>query len=178
MKETYNLAYKYFYIFEDKAKPGLLTIVSVWFIRKQQRKNVKMSFPILKGFVPLNTDQLYGMLANIKEEPRDVTEHAPAEVLFPEINVLLKEVKKEREAGEPSNANNSVGGLPKEFSWLKEISKSGKRGNQHFRAEAVHKVLRPDITSSLIRDFDTGEHLPCKIIKSNKSNMEMYLGKG
>lgn len=64
-------------------------------------------------FVPLNTNQLYGMLANIKEEPHDVAKNAPSEVMSPEINHSMKKVKKEREIGEPSNANNNVGGLLK-----------------------------------------------------------------
>ncbi|KAL5078855.1 hypothetical protein RYX36_007276 [Vicia faba] len=48
----------------------------------------------------------------------------------------------------------------------------------HFPPEVIHKSLHPDITSCLIRDFDMGEYLPCKIIKSKRQNMEMYLGKG
>ncbi|KAL5055525.1 hypothetical protein RYX36_036207 [Vicia faba] len=78
-----------------------------------------MSSPTLKGFVPFNTNQLYGMLLNINEEPQTPTEHAPTKVLFPEINASLKEVKREREVGEPSNANNRDGGLHKELSWMK-----------------------------------------------------------
>ncbi|CAI8593619.1 unnamed protein product [Vicia faba] len=137
-----------------------------------------MSSPILKGFIPLNTDQLYGMLLNIKEEPQ--TPNVPPEVMFPKINATLKEVKKEIEVGQPSNAKNNVGDLEKEVSFIKEISKSGSRGNQvfHFPAEVRLKALCPDITSCLIRDFDMGEYLPCKIIKSNKTNGEMSLGKG
>ncbi|KAL5081015.1 hypothetical protein RYX36_009436 [Vicia faba] len=89
-----------------------------------------MSSPILKGFVPLKTDQLYGMLLNIKEEPQ--TPNVPPEVMFPKTNATLKEVKKETEVGQPSNAKNSVGDLEKEVSFIKEISKSGSRGNQVF----------------------------------------------
>lgn len=82
--------------------------------------------------MPLNTDELYGMLANIKEEPREVVDNAPAKVMLPEIKHSLKKGIKEREIGEPSNANTNVEGLQKEFHWIKEISKSGKRGNQVF----------------------------------------------
>ncbi|KAL5058107.1 hypothetical protein RYX36_029711 [Vicia faba] len=70
-----------------------------------------MSSLTLKGFVLLDNDQLYGMLLNIKEEPKTPTEHAPTKVLFPEINASLKEVKKEREVEEPPNTNNNDGGL-------------------------------------------------------------------
>lgn len=49
---------------------------------------------------------------------------------------------------------------------------------QHFSTEVIKKVLCPDDTSCVIMDYDTGEDFPCKILKSNRNNVEMYLGKG
>ena len=49
---------------------------------------------------------------------------------------------------------------------------------QHFPANMIENCLCPDISSCLVRDFHTGEYHSCKIMKSNRKYVDMYLGKG
>ncbi|XP_058750033.1 uncharacterized protein LOC131623036 [Vicia villosa] len=95
-------------------------------------------------------------------------------------DALLKDVKVERDAGQPSQVNNNDKVLQKEISWEKEITKSQIRGHQvmQFPQEVIKKALRPDITGCRLYDLEDLSFYECKILKSNRKYVEMYLGYG
>ncbi|KAL5078874.1 hypothetical protein RYX36_007295 [Vicia faba] len=139
------------------------------------------------------------MLEIVVEEVKASTKNVPAEELFQEINVTgtksnhdevnqvkggkheatLEELKKEIEVVESSNAISNVGGLQKDIIWHKKISKSGKKGNQvwQFPTKMIKKALCPDITSCTLLDLQMYDDYECTIMKSNRQNVDMYIGK-
>ncbi|XP_058751712.1 uncharacterized protein LOC131624812 [Vicia villosa] len=158
------------------------------------------SSPTLKGFVPLDTNALYDLLGKTVEEIEAVDNKIPHAELFPEINVgststpveavnasklgkdeaMMNEGNQEDDVGEFADTNSNNGGLQKDIFWDKDITKARKKGNQvmHFPAEVIKKALRPDITSCTMMDLETAEYYDCKIIKSNREYVEMYLAEG
>ena len=46
------------------------------------------------------------MLSRVKEEQHSSNQNTTSDVLFPEINAGMREVKKEVDMAEPSNVNN------------------------------------------------------------------------
>ncbi|XP_058759920.1 uncharacterized protein LOC131652948 [Vicia villosa] len=152
------------------------------------------------GFLSSDSEEAYVVIdAFVREEkqPRNIID---VERLFPEINtnqtdvqtdevnqevvsnnpIVMKEVKVESDIGEYSQASKNDGGILKEIFLEKDITRSQKRGDQvlQFPQEVIKKALRPDITQCLLIDLDTHVVYECKIIKSKRKYVEMYVGDG
>ncbi|KAI5441727.1 hypothetical protein KIW84_010972 [Lathyrus oleraceus] len=107
------------------------------------------------------------------EEVNQPSNEVQAQELFPEINIP-------QEHGPDEHVNDDVQELAVDLFWEKKVTRAmkGKRNVLHFPIEVIRRRLRVDQTQCTLMDLDTMDYYECEIIKSDREQVDMYMGYG